>query len=235
MMTVGSTDDALADDDERPETLPQSVHRRLVRLIRSGELSLGQRMDEATLASQLRVSRTPLREAIRRLVSEGVVEHRPYQGHFVRTFSVKQVDDLYEYRKALEELALQQVARSHVPEDLAPLAAVVAESALCLQSGDLAGFEAADRAFHSWIAAASTNEMVIKSLGDIELQIQLLRQVANQVDEFREESQAQREGIVAALSRGDGEEAARLMHEHIGAAQAAAVSTLHAHLVAESG
>src|SRR5438874_669156 len=88
-------------------TLNQKAYMRLREMILNGSIVRGEQIDERRLAAELDVSRTPLREAIGQLVTEGIIEYRPYKGTSVRTFTAKQVNDLYQVRKALEALAIR--------------------------------------------------------------------------------------------------------------------------------
>ena len=83
-------------------------------MITSGELAAGSRINEVQLAEQLGVSRTPLREALAALVSEGALEHRPRRGYFVRPLSSQEFSDLYAIRPLLDVEALR---RAGIPTD----------------------------------------------------------------------------------------------------------------------
>ena len=99
--------------------LNRRIYYKVRELIESGVIPPGAQLDERALANDLSVSRTPLREAIATLVEEGLVERRPYRGNFVRMFTAKQVDDLYEVRKALEGLAIRLAVLRLTEEELA--------------------------------------------------------------------------------------------------------------------
>lgn len=215
----------------QPSTINQRVYARLCEALALGRWPLGTRIDERIVASQLGVSRTPLREAIGRLVSEGVVEHRPYQGNFVRTFTPKQVDDLFEVRKSLEALAARAASQLMTPEDLDNVRAVVGRCHKALDKEDVPAFEAADREFHSTIVACARNDALAFTLRVLGLHIQLIRHLANMERSLREETRAHRNGIVAAMEARDGDRAAALLMEHIEEVQ----ETVRRQLVAEPG
>jgi DNA-binding GntR family transcriptional regulator len=83
-------------------TLRERIYEEIVRMIVSGELPSGTPLDEKALTEKLQVSRTPFREALGTLAKEGLIEIIPYRGFYVRSFSRKEVEDLYELRKTLE-------------------------------------------------------------------------------------------------------------------------------------
>jgi DNA-binding GntR family transcriptional regulator len=87
--------------------LSRQVYDKLKKLILSGALRPGERLHERDLTKQLGVSRTPLREALNQLTSDGLVVNRPQRGHFVQAYDAKTVDDLYELRALLERHAVQ--------------------------------------------------------------------------------------------------------------------------------
>ena len=90
-------------------------------MILSGKLKPGQKIVERDLGSQLQVSRTPIREALSRLVQEGLVESRPQRGHYVQAIDAKVVEDLYELREVLEAHAIHLAVRRASAEDMARL------------------------------------------------------------------------------------------------------------------
>lgn len=90
-------------------------------MILSGRLKPGQRVGERDLGALLKVSRTPIREALGRLVQDGLVESRPQRGHFVQAIDGKVVEDLYELREVLELHAIKLAVRRATAEDFAEL------------------------------------------------------------------------------------------------------------------
>ena len=91
------------------EGLVQRVVRRLSKAIVSGQLSPGERLSESVVARQLGVSRAPVREAARLLENSGLVTYQPNRGFFVRRFTARELDDLYEFRLVIETAALPTV------------------------------------------------------------------------------------------------------------------------------
>lgn len=92
----------------KKETLRERILDTLRFAVIHGNLEPGTQLVETQLASQLAVSRGPLREAIRHLVEEGLLESVPYRGTFVRTLTVRDVEEIYSYRTALDKFAFQQ-------------------------------------------------------------------------------------------------------------------------------
>lgn len=201
--------------ERRNHTLNHSIYESLREMIATGLLVTGARIDERAISEQLGVSRTPLREAIAKLAKEGLVEQRPYRGNFVRAFSPKQVNDLYETRMVLEGLATRRAVANLTDEGLAELTQTLDDIQAALAHGDMAAFSVADQRFHSTIAHLSGNETVIESLERLRAQVQLIRLAANRDPDLVERTARERPEILAALRDRDADRAARLMEEHI--------------------
>jgi DNA-binding GntR family transcriptional regulator len=196
-------------------TVHDQVYRKLHRLIVSGGCGPGERLDERALAQALGVSRTPVREAVTRLVSDGLVEHRPYQGNFVRSFTAEQVAGLYDARRVLEVLAIREAVPRLTEEMLAAIRGALDRACSALAEGDMAGFGDADRTFHQLINECSGNETLVLLLQNLDAQIQIVRAVANCDPRLVERTLIERDGILAALKDRDADRAAMLMAEHI--------------------
>ncbi|GHO93535.1 GntR family transcriptional regulator [Reticulibacter mediterranei] len=196
-------------------TLHQRIYYKLRELIESGKLPGGMQLDERTLAQELSVSRTPLREAIASLVEEGLVERRPYRGNFVRTFTAKQVNDLYRVRQTLEGLAIRLAVSNITEDDLERIRAILAEAQEALEHDDMAAYSLADQRFHETIALLSGNEILIESLNRLKRQIQIVRIGANRDPQVVRRTALERPRILSALEARDADLATRLLEEHI--------------------
>jgi DNA-binding GntR family transcriptional regulator len=205
-------------------TLRERIYEEIVRMIVSGELPSGAALDERALTERLAVSRTPFREAIGTLAKEGLVEIRPYRGFYVRTFTAKEIEDLYELRKTLESMAARLAVQRMTEADIDRFAAMLDEGVAALQRRDMALYADRDREFHQTIARLSDNLALIETLGRLDLQIQICRLVANESDDFARRAAQERDRILQAFRARDAEAAARLMHEHIADVQSAVMA-----------
>jgi DNA-binding GntR family transcriptional regulator len=213
----------------RHQTLRERIYEEIVRLIISGELPSGAPLDEKALTEKLAVSRTPFREALGTLSKEGLIEIKPYRGFFVRSFSRKETEDLYELRKRLEcfavELAVPQMSDRHIADFERMLDVAVA----ALKADDMAAYGSADREFHETIAELSGNAALIETLGRLALQVQIGRTIANESHTFAEDAARERDDILAAFRRRDIEAAVRLMSAHIADVQRTVLARFDAH------
>lgn len=197
------------------QTLNWHVYNAVIRLISSGRFAPGARLDEQQIAEELGVSRTPLREAISKLVKDGLVEHRPYRGNFVRSFTAKEVFDLYEVRKALESTAVRLAVPNLTEASAGELKKILGEIDIALAASDLEAYGLADKQFHETIARLSGNATLVSVLAHLSGQVQLIRTIANQDPSIVEITAMERPGIVDAMIDGDVERAMFLMEEHI--------------------
>src|SRR5580765_3652483 len=152
-------------------TLWQRVYDHLRAEILSGRLEPGAELAEVALSEQLGVSRGPLREAIGRLASEGLVTVRPRRGAVVRSLSKEEFLELYQVREALEMLAVRLAVPRLGDEDVAVLEGLVATMAKHAEREEVAEFFEANSAFHVRLVEASGNAKLL------ELYEQLLAQL----------------------------------------------------------
>ena len=148
-------------------TAHEFVYDTLRRAILSGALPGGARLVQADIASQLSVSTTPVREALRDLAAEGLVVFRAHTGAVVRELDFEELEELYDIRKALEPLAIQRATARITPEELAAASALAKTME---QETDPAAWAALNRTFHGLLeeaANASFIQSVLKGVQDI--------------------------------------------------------------------
>jgi DNA-binding GntR family transcriptional regulator len=194
---------------ERPEPLGERVYSTLRDHLRAGRLRAGQPLQEGVLADQLGVSRTPVREALARLASEGLVvaDGRSFT---LPALSVSDIEDIYALRFLLEPEALRLVAASR-PERkaLAPLRAALEDMAAANEAGDGAGFMDANYRYRdAWTA--------LQLYAD---HVRYLRAFTLDAAEVRAVVLKGLRQLTAALAAGNAEGAAQAMRAHLGNAK----------------
>ena len=102
--------------------------------ILKGEYAIGEKLKETKIAKELRVSRTPIREAFKELEEEGLIEYRKNRGCYARGFTHQDINDIYAVRKALEGLAVEWAASRMTPEYLAQMQDLVRMQAAQMQA-----------------------------------------------------------------------------------------------------
>lgn len=162
---------------DRPEALGDQVYRTLRDYLGSHVIVPGQRLQEAPLALQLGVSRTPVREALFRLRNEGFLDVESKSGWFVKPIDFGKLDELYDLRVVLELDALAKlVARHEDPPALETLKAVWLVPA-ALRSTDAKAVGALDEAFHATLVSAAGNAEIAKVHQDVTERIRIVRRL----------------------------------------------------------
>lgn len=197
------------------ELLSDRVYELLRRWIVDGELTAGQRLRESEIARRLGTSQAPAREAIKRLVHEGLVRYLPHRGNYVAQVSQEQAREVRDIRLLLEEYAARAAAGRLDPPALERLGADVDRMRRAAARGDIGGFRDADMAFHRHVCAASGNSFLLRVWRMIEPSLWGLHVLGNPLYSGDWAAMAERHAtLLAALAAGDPDEAARLFAAH---------------------
>jgi DNA-binding GntR family transcriptional regulator len=196
-------------------TLWQRVHEHLRDDIISGRRPPGSELHELALAGSLGVSRGPIREALGRLATEGLVTIRPRRGAVVRALSSAEFIEAYQVREALEMMAVRLAVPKLTADDIAAMERLIEEMASRAEAGDVQGFFDANTEFHQRFFEVADNRMLAE----------LYRQLRGQIDRHRFRSLELRgdlrrsidehRAMLWAARTGDVERAVRLTSDHI--------------------
>jgi len=204
---------------ERPEPLGDRVYATLREYLRAGRIAAGQPLQEAALAAQLGVSRTPVREALARLASEGLVvaEGRSF---ILPALGVADVEDIYALRFLLEPEALRLAAAS-VPDrkQLAPLRKALDAMAAAHEAGDGAAFMEANYRYRDAWTALVPNKRLVRAIQLYADHVRYLRAFTLDEPAVRAVVLKGLKRLALALAAGDGEAAAAAMQSHLGNAK----------------
>jgi DNA-binding GntR family transcriptional regulator len=196
-----------------PSTISQQVYERLRREVLTGSLGPGRWLRELELAGTLGVSRTPVREAVRRLAQEGLLELSPNRGVRVRSITLEEMVDVYRVRELVESAAAAAAARHRTHDDVARLHDLLAAIA-AIPAEDAALHIETDDAFHESIALAARSAAlldVVRLLNRRVTRVKILTRDTNASAGTREQHRA----IVDAIAAGDAAEAEAAMRRHI--------------------
>ncbi len=182
---------------ERPRSLRDQIHERLRSAIISGELEPGSPIIEADLATTLGASRTPVREALRRLESEGLVEPRGMRGSVVRELRADEIVCIYEIRELLEGLAAQRASRTLRERDYKELEALVRDMQIALD--DPTAFERVDTAFHDYLVEHADGPRLRRMLTDLREEIVTWRLLSLSNVERRKATIKEHQAILEAM------------------------------------
>ena len=144
-------------------SLADQIADSIVEGIAAGVIAPGQRIVESELANDLKVSRVPIREALKILHAQGIVVSRPHHGVRVAKFDDEKIVQIYEVRCSLEKIAVRDACRrrQELPVLLAKLDAIIDKMEYCLHRSDFIGVSKADLEFHHEICIASGNDIVL--------------------------------------------------------------------------
>lgn len=183
--------------------------------IATGKLAPGAHLDEAQLAAQFGVSRTPVREALNLLAGEGLVESRPRRGTVVAALSPDRLVEMFEVMGELEAMCARLAARRMGAAEQAELEAAHEACRAALDAADPDAYFYANERFHHLIYAGSQNRFLAEQAGALHrklrpyrrLQLRVRNRIGRSFDEHAE--------IVAAIRAGDAEGVVARMREHV--------------------
>ena len=186
----------------------------LRRAIVNVDLVPGTALNESDVATQFGVSRTPVREAFRTLLSEGLLDVRPQKGTFVSLLHRPDLEDALFVREALECSAADLAARAPVSERMV-LLRIVEQQRMALQQGDREGSLAADEDLHRKIMELSGHASAWEVVRQARTHLERLRRIANAELGGSEEALGYHEKIAQAIVDGDAKAAVQLLRSHI--------------------
>ncbi len=191
------------------------VFHTLRQAILRGELKPGERLMEIQLANKLGVSRTPIREAIRKLELEGLVLMIPRRGAVVAEITEKSLRDVLEVRGALEELAVELACDRITEEQIGELRAAAEAFADILKSDDVTALAEADVKFHDVIYFATENQRLIQLLYNLREQMYRYRVEYLKREEVHAVLLAEHDYIIECIERRDTIAAKKAISTHI--------------------
>ncbi|GAA3213021.1 GntR family transcriptional regulator [Actinocorallia longicatena] len=194
-------------------SLRDLAYETLKRRIISAELAPGQRLFERDIAAELGVSRIPLREALRRLETDGLVLVVPGKGALVAPFTPADVRDLFDLRESLESLAARLAAERAGKEGLWLLRRRVREIEKATARADLSRIALANAAFHAEIVRLAANPLLTSLMRPVELRMQRLFHLTAERDIV--EQCAEHGDLYEQIASGDGDKAADCALRHV--------------------
>lgn len=191
------------------------VFQTLRQAILKGELEPGERLMEIHLAQKLGVSRTPVREAIRKLELEGLVIMIPRKGAVVADITLSDLEDVLEVRLALEELAVRQACRNYTAEQMKRLKKASGEFRRILYGTDVIAYAEADEEFHAVIYEMTGNRKLVQLLSNLREQMYRYRMEYLKDRLSHGQLVQEHEEIVRALEARDESRAVEVMVLHV--------------------
>lgn len=195
--------------------LYEDVAELLRSRIFSHELAPGSWIDEQAIAEQLGISRTPMREALKVLASEGLVVLKPRRGCYVAELSEQDLDEVFPVMALLESRCAFEAARKATDEDIARLEALHKDLEVYAASGDADKFFIANDDFHSALQDIAGNGWLKHLIDDTRKVIKLTRRHSLQLDGRVDQSLVEHREIMAALRAKNPDLTAQRMHDHL--------------------
>jgi len=202
-------------DIVRTQSLTSLVQREVERLILSGEIAPGERINEQHLAARLRVSRGPVREALRGLEKTRLVEARVNRGVYVREISIEQALEIAEMRGLLTGFACARLAAASTADQRAHLAALIDDMARAVEAGDAQGYYERNLAFHDALMDYAGNLRAKEMYDALVKESHLGRRKSLFSQRSMAESDAEHRTILEAIRKGDPEAARIAGEQHI--------------------
>jgi DNA-binding GntR family transcriptional regulator len=196
-------------------TLHDAVLNQLRDMIIEGSLAPGQRINEGQVGAALGVSRTPLREAIKTLASEGLVEIVPARGAVVRRFSEANIREILEVLKALEQTAALRLCAAGSDADIAGIVRLHDEMMRLYAARDRLPYFKLNQSIHSAIVKGSGNGVLVETHAQLQARIKRIRFIGNETPDRWAAAVAEHEEMIAALKRRDGSALAEVLGRHL--------------------
>lgn len=197
------------------EFLVDKAYELVRNAILRNDLKPGDQLSEASLSEQIGISRTPIREALKRLEQEGMIEIVPRRGAFVTGISAEDITEIYQLREALECYAIQFVTEYGDPAELDRLIADFEQSFRWIEAGEIDKVNEADTRLHRYIAHSSRNRRLIETVDQLLSQIVRLRSMTATVPGRLMHQAEEHLQIVHALKTGNVDEAREGLRTHL--------------------
>lgn len=200
-----------------PKMLAETVVEAIVEAAAKGHFLPGDRIVEADLARQLQVSRVPVREALRLLESQGIVENTPYRGMRLMSVTPETMKGLRKVRLALELLAVTEIrARAEeAPGLLAPLEAIVGDLADLAARDDTYGFAILDIEFHRRIVQMTGIPALMRAWEPLARQLTIVIGLSTSLQQTLDAVVEEHRVLLDAMRRGTSDEIVEIMESHI--------------------
>lgn len=200
----------------KTELQREIAYRKILDLVVSGQLSVDDPLSERGLSDRLGIGRMPIREAIRDLARDGILETIPVRGTFVRGITLDQIHELFDVRQALECLAVQRAAENGVTPELAEFRKALEQSRSPIAQGDIDETYAVGMEFHVELVRASRNTLLIEMYMPLRVRYRTLMRLARFYDQdWVLKGVEDHLAILDAVEAGDANTARIQMSEHL--------------------
>lgn len=200
---------------EERELLSDRIRNALADAIASGRLAAGTALDEQDLADRHGASRTPVREALRQLAFNGLVELRPRKGAVVTRMTPERITEMFETTAEIEAMCARLATYRMTLLERSRLMNLHASSASLVEAGDYDAYDAFNLTFHETLYRATHNGFMAEQALGIRTRLSAFRRTQLRHEDRIRRSHLEHGEVLAAMAEGDGEAAARRMRAHM--------------------
>lgn len=183
--------------------------------ILNGDLEPGTQLTELGIAEQFDVSRAPVREAIRILAKEGLIETEPYRGSRVKSIDRRDVEEVYSLRRVHESFAIERIVDGRTAEDLRPLTEICDRMRAHAAQRDMRAVSLEDERFHRTLIELADHGLLLAIWNELSLRVRQIMSLRNLQIEDPDRLADNHEAIVEALAAKDLDGALRLVRVHV--------------------
>ncbi len=202
-----------------PRLARQHLHDTVVghlrKLIVESVFPPGTKLNERELCETMGISRTPLREALKALAAEGLVDIAPNRGASVYKMSREEIWETFEFVSGLEAMAGELACQRITPAEVADIKALHAAMLACKAQGDLPGYYSNNQAIHNKITTAARNTVLLQTYLNMNRRLQALRQRSNVVPTKWDQAVGEHQQMIEALDARDGKRLGELLAAHL--------------------
>mgnify|MGYP001815088894 FL=1 len=210
---------------KQPESLAKMAYEAIRKSILSGQWKIGELYNEKAIAAVLGISRTPVREALLELASQDLIIFLPRRGLMVNRFTRRDVDEIFELRKAVELAAVEKITATSPPFDLIEIEDSLLSQRKAVKQKDYLAFMEADRLFHTRFSELTNNRRIIAILENIRDMIHVMGAKALALEGRALEVIEEHQTIFEAVKKGNIEEARKAMAYHLDQSKGAVVES----------
>lgn len=208
------TDQIQAIEMLQQHSLTSLVQSEVERMILTGDIGSGAKLNEADIAARLGVSRGPVREAFRALEETGLVQLEKNRGVFVRQITVHEAHEIYELRAAFDQMAGRKLAANVTGEHLKELRAILERMEKAAAKNDIDGYHALNMRFHDAVVEFAGNQKLLAAYRRLVNELTLFRRHTLMQRDRLPTSSREHRRILDAIAARDPETAAKLLYEH---------------------
>ena len=199
----------------RSSSLATAVQQEIERAILRGELAPGAKLNEASLAERLGVSRGPVREAFRMLETAGLVRQEKNRGAFVRHVALDEAMEIYDLRAMMEESVGRALAGAITPAQLKTVHGLVDSMVRAVKAGDADAYHRLNLEFHDRLVSFTGNRKLTAMYRQLINELSLFRRLNLADKKMMPLSASEHDGIVKAIASGNADRAGKAMRDHV--------------------